>query len=180
MAADLNLLVPEFHQKVDQLLGLCRARGYEMRPYMGVRTPMEQARLWRQSRSREEIDAKIVEFRANNAPYLAKVLQDAGPQHGDPVTNAAPGLSWHQWGEAVDCFWVLNGQAEWSTKRLVNGQNGYAVYAACARALNLTAGGFFSSLKDWPHVQLRPAGSPLGAKMSLAEVDAAMKQRFGG
>lgn len=179
MAADLTPLVPAFRQKLDQLLSRCRSAGYEMRPYMALRTPLEQARLWRQSRAKEEIDAKIAEFKAKGAPWLAQVLVAAGPQHGDPVTNAAPGLSWHQWGEAVDCFWVLNGQAEWSTKRLVNGRNGYAVYAEQARQLGLTAGGFFTTLKDWPHVQLRPAGSPLGAGMPLAQVDAEMKQRFG-
>jgi hypothetical protein len=179
MAADLTHLMPEFHPKVDQLLARCLAQGFAMRPYMALRTPLEQARLWRQSRSREEIDAKVAEFKAKGAPFLAQTLIDAGPQHGDPVTNAEPGLSWHQWGEAVDCFWVVNGQAEWSTKRLVNGRNGYAVYADAARALGLTAGGFFTSLKDWPHVQLRTAGSPLGAGMSLAQVDAFMKQHFG-
>jgi peptidoglycan L-alanyl-D-glutamate endopeptidase CwlK len=179
MAADLTQLVPEFRERVDELVARCQSEGYEMRPYTAVRTPMEQARLWRQSRTKAEIDAMTAHLLGNNAPYLAKVLTDAGPQHGSRVTDATPGLSWHQWGEAVDCFWVLNGQAEWSTKRLANGRNGYAVYAEIASQLGLTAGGLFSSLKDWPHVQLRPAASPLGAKMTLAQVDVAMKQYFG-
>jgi peptidoglycan LD-endopeptidase CwlK len=94
------------------------------------------------------------------------------------VTNALPGLSWHQWGEALDCFWVVDGAAEWSTRRLVNGLNGYHVYADEAKRLELTAGGFFRSLKDWPHVQLDKAGSPLG-RFSILEIDAEMKSRFG-
>jgi len=54
---------------------------------------------------------------------------------------------------------AVNGQTGWSTKRLVNGRNGYSVYVDAARSLGLTAGGFFTSLKDWPHVQLSTAGS---------------------
>jgi hypothetical protein len=78
----------------------------------------------------------------------------------------------------VDCFWVVNGQAQWSSKQLVNGLNGYQVMVAEAQKLGLTPGGGWTSFKDWPHVQLRPDASPLST-MSLPEVDAAMKQRFG-
>lgn len=178
MAADLNVLTPKFKAQVLKLLANCQARGCEMRPYMSLRTPLEQAKLWRQSRASEAINAKIAELKAAGAPYLAQTLQKAGPRHGDPVTNAAPGLSWHQWGEAVDCFWVVNGQAQWSSKQLVNGLNGYQVMVAEAQKLGLTPGGGWASFKDWPHVQLRPDASPLST-MSLPEVDAAMKQRFG-
>lgn len=100
------------------------------------------------------------------------------PQHGDHVTDAAPGLSWHQWGEALDCFWVVDGKAEWSTTKKVNGVNGFRVYAETAKGLGLDAGGFWGKLKDWPHIQLRAAGSPL-AVMSLADVDREMRSRFG-
>lgn len=141
MAADLTLLVPTFRPRLETLLASCRARGVEMRPYMGLRTPLEQARLWRQSRSREQIDAKVAQLHAAGADYLADCIVRVGPQNGDPVTNAVPGLSWHQWGEAADCFWVVKGDAEWSTKRLVNGLNGYRVMAEEAKKLGLDPGG---------------------------------------
>lgn len=178
MAADLTPLVGAFRTKLERVLKRCKTEGYEMRPYMALRTTLEQAKLWRQSRSIEQINAKIAEFRAAGAPFLAASLVKAGPQNGDPVTNAAPGLSWHQWGEAADCFWLVDGKAEWSTKRLINGRNGYQVFANIAQAEGLTAGGLWSSFKDWPHVQLRKAGSPL-PEMTLAQVDAEMKRRFG-
>lgn len=149
-----------------------------MRPYTTLRTPLEQAKLWRQSRSTEQIQAEILRLKTAGAPYLAKCIEKAGPQSGSPVTNALPGLSWHQWGEAVDCFWVVNGVAEWSAVKKIGGVNGYQVYAAQAKLLGLTAGGFFTSLKDWPHVQLDAAGSPLG-RLSLVQIDAEMKLRFG-
>ena len=93
------------------------------------------------------------------------------------MTNAIPGLSWHQWGEAVDCFWLLDNKAEWSTRKQVNGVNGYANYAATASAMGLNAGGFWSSLKDWPHVQLRKESHP-GKIYSLQEINNEMEKHF--
>jgi hypothetical protein len=175
---DLNALVPEFRLRVVALLDRCAARGTPMRPYFTLRSPFEQARLWRQSRSREQIEAKIAELRSESAPFLADCIERVGPQHGDPVTNAVPGLSWHQWGEAVDCFWLVDGDAEWSPRKEINGLNGYQVYAEEAQAAGLTAGGLWPSFKDWPHVQLRSADSPRKV-MSLIAIDRAMMERFG-
>jgi hypothetical protein len=175
---DLNLLTDAFRAKVDALLERCTARGTPMRPYFTLRSPFEQARLWRQSRSKEEIAAKIAELQSQSAPFLAGCIARVGPQLGEPVTNAIPGLSWHQWGEAVDCFWVVDGEAEWSSRKKINDLNGYHVYAEEAEAAGLTAGGHWSSFKDWPHVQLRAAGSPLRL-MSLIDIDKEMRQRFG-
>ena len=175
---DLNDLITSFRAPVQQLLNRCQQRGIEMRPYTTLRDPFEQARLWRQSRSREQINRKIQQLREAHAMFLAHCLESVGPQFGDPVTNAAPGLSWHQWGEALDFFWIVNGQAEWSTTKLVNGVNGYRVYAEEAQRLDLTAGGLWSSLKDWPHVQLQAAGSPLGV-FTLTQIDERMHARFG-
>ncbi len=177
MAADLSVLHPEFAADVAALLKRCEALGYTMRASAGLRSPLEQAKLWRQSRAIEEIQAKIAEFDAAGAGYLADCLRRAGPQHGDHVTDALPGYSWHQWGEAVDSFWLLDGKAEWSTKRLVNGRNGYAVYAQEAEAMGLTAGGLWTKFKDWPHVQWRKDANP-GKSMSAAQVSAAMAKRF--
>jgi hypothetical protein len=178
MAVDLNQLVEEFRRTVKSLIANCDRRGIEMRPNAGVRTPFDQARLWRQSRTTEEIMDKIGDFRTAGADFLAFCLESVGPQHGDPVTNALPGFSWHQWGEAIDCFWVVDGRAEWSTVKKVNGLNGYHVYADEAEALELTAGGHWATFKDWPHVQMRAASSP-GKIMSIGEIDEEMRTRFG-
>lgn len=178
MAANLDLLVPELRSKLETLVARCAARGFQMRPSAGLRDPFEQARLWRQSRSIEEIRARIREYRDAGAGFLAQCIESVGPQHGDPVTNAPPGYSWHQWGEAVDCFWLLNGKAEWSTTKKVGGANAYAVYADEAERLGLVAGAHWKTLKDWPHVQIRPDASP-AKTMTVQEVDAAMRARYG-
>jgi hypothetical protein len=179
VAANIEVLIPQFKSHVLELLERCKDLGYEMRPYMTIRDPYEQARLWRQSRSTEEINRKIEEFETAGATFLAECIRSVGPQHGDPVTNAPPGFSWHQWGEAMDCFWLVDGKAEWSTRRLIAGNNGYHVFANQAKALGLTAGGLWTTLKDWPHIQLLSADSPLNVK-TLLEINAAMEQRFSG
>lgn len=178
MPADLTLLVPAFKAQVEILLVNCKNRGIEMRASDTVRSPFDQAKIWRQSRTSEEIHKKIVELQNNNAPFLAHCLESVGPQKGDPVTKAIPGLSWHQWGEAVDCFWVVNNKAVWDLETVVNGLNGFMVYANEAKKLGLDAGLFWNNFKDSPHVQLRKASSP--AKIfSLQEIDQTMQQRFG-
>lgn len=178
MAADLTLLIPEFQAKVTTLLHNCRKRGIEMRPNEGLRTPFQQAIYWRQSRTKEVIQKKINELKTNGAPFLAHCLDSVGPQHGEPVTNALPGFSWHQWGEALDCFWVVNGNAVWDLTTVVHGQNGFMVYADEAKKLGLDAGLFWTSLKDSPHVQLQKAANPTKVH-SVVEIDHIMKERFG-
>jgi len=178
MSRDLNDLTPEFRVQVEQLISACDASGYPMRPFFTLRTPFEQGKLWRQSRSRKQVDQKLSELRDNGADFLAHCIESVGSQNGRHVTNAIPGFSWHQWGEAVDCFWLVDGGAEWSTRRKINGVNGYINYATIAKPMGLTAGGFWSTFKDWPHVQLHKEGSPKRIH-SLQEIDQEMINRFG-
>jgi peptidoglycan L-alanyl-D-glutamate endopeptidase CwlK len=178
MAADLDKLQPALKVKALRLLKRCLARGCEMRPNVGLRDPFDQARLWRQSRSIEEITEKIKELELAGAAFLAECLRSVGPQHGKHVTDTPPGFSWHQWGEALDCFWLVDGKAEWSTTKLVGGVNAYRIYADEAEPIGLTAGGHWKRFKDWPHVQLRAADNA-GSVMSVQDINASMKARFG-
>ena len=179
MSRSLDDLVPEFRTQVEQLLNACDASSYPMRQFFTLRTPFEQGVLWRQSRSRQQVEQKIAELRNNGAEFLAHCIESVGPQNGRHVTNAIPGLSWHQWGEAVDCFWLIDGDAEWSTRRKVGGVNGYVNYASIAQSMGLTAGGLWSSFKDWPHVQFRTESNP-GRVYTLGEINRVMAERFGG
>ena len=179
MAADLDKLDPVLKVKLVKLLSSCSIEGVVMRPSTGLRDAFEQGRLWRQSRSKEEISAEINFLKQNDAHFLAHCIESVGPQDGKHVTNAVPGLSWHQWGEAVDCFWLLEGKAEWSVKKLVNGKNGYKVMANLAVVTGLNPGGLWSKFKDWPHIQLSQDASPL-KRNTYSEIDKIMKERFGG
>jgi len=171
-------LVPELRPKARTLIERCRVRGIEMRTYETLRTPLEQGIIWRQSRTREQVQAKIQELRNAGAEFLAFCIESVGPQSGRHVTDAPPGLSWHQWGEAFDSFWVVNGGAEWSTTKKINGLNGYHVYAEEAENIGLTAGGLWTNFKDWPHVQLRSEKSPQRL-FTITQIDQTMRQRFG-
>ena len=165
MAADLALLAPAFRVQVERLLDDCARAQIIMRPFSTLRTPHEQARLWRQSRPREQIDKTIRNLQKLGGHWLASVLEEVGPQYGRHVTNAL--ASWHNWGLAVDCFWFKDGKAEWTDLR------GYRVYANGALARELTPGGGW---EDWPHVQLPRLG--VAARYTWPEIEAEMVRRF--
>lgn len=152
MAKDMYLLEDEFEGSIQKVLTDCKLKGVEMRPFYTLRPPIEQARLWRQSRSLKQVEEAVQWLKHNGAPYLADVLWNAGPQTGRWATNALPGFSWHQHGEAIDCFWVVNGRAEWEATD--DPGNGYMVYANSAMKHGLTAGHFWKS-RDSVHVQKR-------------------------
>ena len=178
MTDRMDGLAPAFRARLDEVIAALGVEGIEMRVSAGLRPPAEQARLWRQSRSREEIAAAIAHLKKAGAYHLADLLAACGPCHGPPVTRALPGLSWHQWGEAADCLWIVNGAAEWSLARIVNRDNGYHAYARLAEEKGLHAGGFWTRFPDWPHVQQRRDASPLIAGLSLKEIDEEMQRRF--
>jgi hypothetical protein len=89
MSRNMDDLIAGLRNTAEQLLVNCKARGYEMRPYFTLRTPEEQAKLWRQSRTGQEIEARIQDLEAKGAPYLARVIREAGPQNGAKVTHSA-------------------------------------------------------------------------------------------
>ena len=174
MSRDLELLEPGFRETVrDQLLPKCLERGVEMRPFFTRRTPWEQARLWRQSRTTWEINTAAEKIKVNGAPFLAKVLLEVGPQYGQWATNALPGQSWHQWGLAVDCFVVASGGgAIWDANH-----HGYRVYAEVAGDLGLEAGRTWRKV-DACHVQ-EPGVCSVMNVYTWPEIDAAMREKFG-
>lgn len=177
MAADLTLLDADFRKKVEQLLAACREQDVVMRPFFTVRTPLEQAKLWRQSRTKEHIDRQIKAFEDAGAPYLAECLCKAGPQSGKWATDALPGASWHNWLCAVDCVWIVRGVADWTTPdRSPKGTlNGYQVYADLAKELQLTPLGP-TRLADWVHCQAH--AHKVTDQYSWEEIDAEMMNRF--
>lgn len=169
--ADLD---PSFRRQGEALLARCEARGVRMVPYCTLRHPVTQGGLWRRSRSRSDVDAKIASLRAKGLDYLADCIVNAGSQNGPWATNAIPGLSWHQHRLAWDCYWLHDGKAIWSPSAKRNGINGYAVYREEALAMGLHR----AQRKDWPHIQQPAAGSPTSV-MSMQEIDRRMRAMFG-
>jgi peptidoglycan L-alanyl-D-glutamate endopeptidase CwlK len=172
-SSTLDGLDERFKAKVQLLLQSCAANKIKMVPYFGLRSPQQQAKLWRQSRSRAAITAGIKRLRDNGAPWLANILETTNAPKDKHVTNALPGLSWHQWGEALDCYREIGGKPNWDDRN-------YKEYADIAETneIGLTAGGHWSSFQDWPHVQLRSAAGPQNV-YSYATIDAKMKAMWG-
>ncbi len=170
----LTALAAEFAPVAQKLLAACERRGVIMRPFFTVRGPGVQARLWCQSRTVDQIEKRIEAMRLNDAHWLASLMDVRLAKTGPAVTNALPGMSWHQWGEAIDCFALgANGKAIWDSRDAA-----YRVYAEEAKKLGLEAGALWPRFPDAVHVQLRKASSPLKMSYSWAEADAEMKRRF--
>ena len=156
MTIDWTLLDSGFAIKAQNLINLCDAQGFTMVPYCGLRTLTEEAKLWRQSRQTKEISQKIQSLIALNAPYLAQIIINVGPQPDGPwKTDTIPGLSWHNWGQAIDLYWQLpDGSINWDGKA-----QGYQVLGELATANGLKWGGDFTD-PDWDHVQLNQQEIP--------------------
>ena len=58
-------LEPVFRSKVEDVIAACDDAGFRVVPYQGYRGPAEQARLWRQSRSRSEVEERVRLLRTN-------------------------------------------------------------------------------------------------------------------
>lgn len=173
MSRDLTLLKPDFRGQVERLLLNCHRRGFELRPFFTERTPQEQGALWRQSRQGSQVKKRIDDLRRQNCHFLADCIEMHGPQFGRWATNAIPGLSWHNYGLAIDCFVVgKGGGAIWNPAH-----EGYRVYAEEAKELGLTSG-FYWRHRDAVHVQQPPASSPT-KQYTLQDIDAMMRKRFG-
>lgn len=168
----LKQLTPDFREQVELLLAACAACGVVMAPFFAHRDCRQQARLWRQSRSFQQIEEAAQWLADEDADYLARCLLAVGPQYGRRVTDALPGLSWHQHRVAVDCYWLVDGRAEWSTDLLIDGQNGYRVYVREAEKLGLTTG---KSYYDFVHVQSPQRHNVLNV-YTLKAVDELMRE----
>lgn len=177
MPADLSTLTTDFRADVTELLGRLAQEGHQLVPFYALRDPWQQARLWRQSRSRARIVREVARLREHGAEWLAtEVLWAVGPTVGRWATNALPGQSWHQWGEAVDCYVLADvdrdgdvDDACWDADH-----PGYIRYAQIAEDMGLTAG---RSFRDSVHVQ-RTAGKVLH-HFDWPAIDRQMRERFG-
>lgn len=170
MSRDLSLLDPGFRRILDAVVGELAEEGISMLVYCTARDPWEQARLWRRSRTTARVRQEVARLQDGGAPWLAQVIEGVGPQTAGPwATNAGPGLSWHQWGLAVDAVPMVAGSPKWDARH-----PHWARWASACTAHGLTSGSTFG---DWPHVQLPPESSPR-KRYQLPYINDAMRQRW--
>lgn len=143
-------LDPKFASTVEVLLDRLLSEGIVMRPFSGLRGPLEQGILWAQSRTPLERELMARKLEDERAVYLAKVLRRAGSlcTAGRWATNNLPGQSWHNFGLAVDSHVVSeDGRAVWGPKHAA-----YSAYAKIGRELGLFPG-YDLAKQDVIHVQ---------------------------
>ena len=175
----IDVLDKEFAHLISLLLYECENHHVLMVPYEKLRSPQRQAELWVNGRSVNEIQHQIRYLHNAKAYFLASCLERARIKEGKIITNALPGYSWHQWGEAVDCYWLKEGKVSWDLDtKDENDQNGYAIYARIARKLGLESGYYWKDIVDATHIQLQPYSSP-GKIYSLPEINEVMEDYFG-
>ena len=156
MTIDFTLLDPIYAPLVQELIQNCKSASYDLVPYYGYRSLEDQAKLWRRSRSTDAVNAEIESLRCQGCDYLASVINNVGPQASGPwATNAIPGLGWHNWGQAVDFYWLMeNDTINWDGNSV-----GYKVLGQQANLLGLKWGGEFSK-PDEGHVQMNKQEIP--------------------
>lgn len=180
---DLELLVPDFRALVKEVIQRCAARKVVMVPFFTLRGPGVQARLFCQSRTMKQISDQSRIMQSRGAAWLASLMRpDYGTDHperqkGLPTThatNAPPGISWHQWGTAVDCYvQAADGSAIWDSDHF-----GYEIYAEEAARMGLEAGGNWKTLRDAVHVQATKSTSPVSDGKLWPAIDAEMQKRW--
>ena len=152
---DLSQLLPEVQEKAQKIVADCKAFGFDLLIYSTLRTFEEQAKLYRQSRTYQEIVNKHNWFIEKGFPELAEILMKVGPCYGANVTGAGPGESWHNYREAFDAVPVINDVAQWNYK---GAEDHWDFYVQ-----SIKDNGMFSGVGwgDMPHAQLRPDPNPL-------------------
>jgi peptidoglycan LD-endopeptidase CwlK len=150
MSTDLNDLKSDFRAKVVAGLAALAAEGLHFRPYFTLRDPVTQAKLWRQSRSAAAVNAKLSELTAVHCDFMVACFHKAGPASGAWATNAIPGLSWHQYGEAVDCFLEdASGNPVWESPK-------YARFGQIGDGHGMWWGGHFGDSDHWQARRTEP------------------------
>ena len=159
MSQTLEELDMEFRIKAKHMIKLAKdLEDFTIFPYCGVRSLHTQARLFRKTRTMDEINRKAQSLRDRGYVWFSQILTSVGPQTGklgSHVTNAGPGESWHQYGLAVDCVPILDGVAQWEP-----GPH-WQKYGIFATYCGLQWSGDWKSFKEMPHCQLQIASNPL-------------------
>jgi peptidoglycan L-alanyl-D-glutamate endopeptidase CwlK len=164
----LEDLVLEVQDMAKEHILRCADAGFELLIYCTLRDAHEQARLYRQSRDKAQIQKKMDQLTAKGFPALAKILKEVGPQKSGPkVTNAGPGESFHQYNRAYDCVPLLQGKPIWGT-----GGEGAAIWdkvGKLGKKCGLEWAGEWTTFREFPHFQFT------GGK----DISDLMQERFG-
>lgn len=165
---DLSTLHPKMRDKVEAWL---RATPVSVLIYCCVREDWEQAQLYAQGRTQDQIDSGVARLRALKLERQADILAQQTPRPGAIVTNAQPGLSFHQtaWlegecgGLAIDFVPILGSKPLWDDKVR------YEDAALAAESVGLSWAGRWTTFHETPHLQLDYGGKLKIIPLALGE-----------
>ena len=155
MSRSLTDLDSAFRAKVILFQAKCvERRKFDVLIYCTFRSMEEQARLYRQGRSYLHITKTADKLQYYfNRPDLAHILIDVGPQHGKFIlTNAAPGMSLHNYGLAFDGVPLLDGKLVWETSS-VEQKALWNQYGELIESCQMEWSGRWSRFREYPHGQ---------------------------
>lgn len=155
---DLSALDPEMRRRVERRNRIMAETGVTILGLDTYRDPFEQARLYRTSRTLDQILTKKRQLTRDGFPFLANILSSVGPQAGKlgaHVTNAGPGESWHQYGLAQDACPVLRGVLLWDyDQRLQEVEDLWQQFGEACREAELVWAGDWVRMRERPHAQM--------------------------
>lgn len=144
---------------------------YELVPYSGVRTVRAQAKLWRQSKTTWEINTFIDQLITQGCTYIPSIINKVGKQYGT-TKAASPGLSWHNWGEAIDFYCLTRARtADWNITPYEHVRDVIEEYK-----LKIN----FGPVWDYNHIQHRRTANPKGTGKTWIQIDEQLRAREEG
>lgn len=150
---DLNDLKGEVRAKAKTLLKRCEESGLDLLIYCTLRTIEEQAKLFRQGRSFEQIKKKAEELNTRwNRADLSELLFSVGSQYGRKVTNAGPGQSMHNYGLAFDAVPLRSGKPVWQSTKPED-KALWKLYGRLGVEVGLEWAGNWTKFREFPHMQ---------------------------
>lgn len=163
---NLSDLTKEMEKKARQIVEMCSKRGVDLLVYCTLRSLTEQAKIYRSTRTRAQIDKKMDKLTKGGLGFLADIIESVGPQSGktgEHKTFAGPGESWHNYAEAFDAVPMVGGKCAWKKDADNDGEidDWWLVYGECVRTAGLNWAGDWKGFTELPHAQLRVGGSPL-------------------
>jgi peptidoglycan L-alanyl-D-glutamate endopeptidase CwlK len=90
--------------------------------------------------------------------FLSEILAHVGPCYGKHVTNAGPGESWHNYGQAWDAVPLIGGKPVWN---YLEGKDYWDAYGEAVRQSGMHWAGDWTTFREYPHAQLKPGSNPL-------------------
>lgn len=164
----LEDLTPEVHEAAQAHRARCADAGIDLLIYCTFRDVDEQARLFRQGRSPEQIQRRVDRLRTRGFPGLAQVLAQVATPNGSRVTFAGPGESFHQYRLAYDCVPLVDGKPVWSTSG--EAADLWQRVGELGQESGLEWAGTWSRFREFPHFQITGGRN----------VRDLMEERFGG